>query len=68
MINADFNYGTPILWIKYSKWAVGDTVEDPFTNAHDNKRKLYHDFTGRCDVNISRPKTKGEQRSSIWLG
>ena len=34
-----------------------------FTNAHANKSNLYYYFTGRCDVKISQPKTKGERRS-----
>ena len=67
-INAYFNYGTPILWIQYSKWSIGDTGEDLVTNAHANDRNLSHDITGRCDVKISQPKTKVEWISSRLLG
>ena len=59
-INADFNYGTPRLRRRDYKRSIGATGEDSVTNAHDNKSNLSYDVTGRCDVEISQPKIKGE--------
>ena len=63
-INRNLNDGTQRIWRQDSKWTIGAIEEDLVTNAHANKRNLYYDVTGICDVNISQPKTRLEQGSS----
>ena len=67
-INVDLKYGTTRLWRQGYKWYIGATGEGPVTNAHANKINLSYDVTGIYDVNISQPKKKSEQVSSILIG